>query len=191
MGLRGSKAKAVRDAGSWSETRAKVIKCSHAWTLKNFSVLYAEDVLESSSFHAKGYEDIKWRITMYPRGSRKRNEDWMGILLCSEHSGKTEVRAEYKISLLDAKYREIDSMQMFGREYARSDSCGARSAFRNRQVFAHLKKRASDQLIVLCEVSFAFEIASDSSQNYQTHSDVLPKAKGKQFIADKAILAGR
>ncbi|OTF77216.1 roadkill-like protein [Euroglyphus maynei] len=89
-------------AESWCYTQVKVIKFSYMWTINNFSFCREEmgEVLKSSTFSAGTNDKLKWCLRVNPKGLDEE-------ISCN----KTEVRAKFKFSILNAKREETKAME--------------------------------------------------------------------------------
>lgn len=105
-------------AESWCHTTVKVIKFSYQWTIYNFSFCREEmgEVLKSSTFSAGTNDKLKWCLRVNPKGLDEESKDYLSLYLLLVSCNKTEVRAKFKFSILNAKREETKAMgkHLFG-----------------------------------------------------------------------------
>lgn len=112
-------------------TQVKVIKFSYMWTINNFSFCREEmgkrrlektlshalvrtgEVLKSSSFSAGSNDKLKWCLRINPKGLDEESKDYLSLYLLLVQCNKTEVRAKFKFSILNAKREETKAMGVF------------------------------------------------------------------------------
>lgn len=99
-------------AESWCYTQVKVIKFSYMWTINNFSFCREEmgEVLKSSTFSAGTNDKLKWCLRVNPKGLDEESKDYLSLYLLLVSCNKTEVRAKFKFSILNAKREETKAM---------------------------------------------------------------------------------
>jgi speckle-type POZ protein len=128
-------------AESWCYTQVKVIKFSYMWTINNFSFCREEmgEVLKSSTFSAGANDKLKWFAIIFtndflnmsfanfcflfflikrclrvnPKGLDEESKDYLSLYLLLVSCNKTEVRAKFKFSILNAKREETKAMGRF------------------------------------------------------------------------------
>jgi speckle-type POZ protein len=128
-------------AESWCYTQVKVIKFSYMWTINNFSFCREEmgEVLKSSTFSAGANDKLKWFVIIFtidmlnvsftnfsflfflikrclrvnPKGLDEESKDYLSLYLLLVSCNKTEVRAKFKFSILNAKREETKAMGRF------------------------------------------------------------------------------
>ena len=100
-------------AESWCYTQVKVIKFSYMWTINNFSYCREEmgEVLKSSTFSAGANDKLKWCLRVNPKGLDEESKDYLSLYLLLVSCNKSEVRAKFKFSILNAKREETKAME--------------------------------------------------------------------------------
>ena len=114
-------------AESWCYTQVKVIKFSYMWTINNFSFCREEmgEVLKSSTFSAGTNDKLKWCLRVNPKGLDEESKDYLSLYLLLVSCNKTEVRAKFKFSILNAKREETKAMGKFNVIGASNNSRGS------------------------------------------------------------------
>lgn len=92
-------------AENWCYTQVKVVKFSYMWTINNFSFCREEmgEVLKSSTFSAGANDKLKWCLRVNPKGLDEESKDYLSLYLLLVSCNKSEVRAKFKFSILNAK----------------------------------------------------------------------------------------
>ncbi|XP_036109481.1 speckle-type POZ protein-like isoform X3 [Molossus molossus] len=100
-------------AESWCYTQVKVVKFSYMWTINNFSFCREEmgEVLKSSTFSSSPNDKMKWCLRVNPKGLDDESKDYLSLYLLLVSCPKSEVRAKFKFSLLNAKREETKAME--------------------------------------------------------------------------------
>uniref|UniRef100_A0A8I5YNY9 Speckle type BTB/POZ protein like n=1 Tax=Pongo abelii TaxID=9601 RepID=A0A8I5YNY9_PONAB len=100
-------------AESWCYTQVKVVKFSYMWTINNFSFCREEmgEVLKSSTFSSGPSDKMKWCLRVNPKGLDDESKDYLSLYLLLVSCPKSEVRAKFKFSLLNAKREETKAME--------------------------------------------------------------------------------
>ena len=113
--------------------QVKVVKFSYMWTINNFSFCREEmgEVLKSSTFSAGANDKLKWWVfppsllypTLFnpqlsyrclrvnPKGLDEESKDYLSLYLLLVSCNKSEVRAKFKFSILNAKREETKAME--------------------------------------------------------------------------------
>lgn len=102
------------------------------WTINNFSFCREEmgEVLKSSTFSAGANDKLKWYFTfcdlirhvcllpvfcrclrVNPKGLDEESKDYLSLYLLLVSCNKSEVRAKFKFSILNAKREETKAME--------------------------------------------------------------------------------
>ncbi|KAI4459726.1 speckle-type poz protein [Holotrichia oblita] len=91
----------------------KVVKFSYMWTINNFSFCREEmgEVLKSSTFSAGANDKLKWCLRVNPKGLDEESKDYLSLYLLLVSCNKSEVRAKFKFSILNAKREETKAME--------------------------------------------------------------------------------
>ncbi|XP_003423829.1 speckle-type POZ protein-like isoform X1 [Nasonia vitripennis] len=95
-------------------TQIKLVKFSYLWRVQNFS-LYAEakgEQFNSPPFFSEESERYNWNLLLYPRGIS--NGNYLSVFLQYVTGNALRVKAEYKISILNSSYDEIQTIGAFG-----------------------------------------------------------------------------
>ncbi|KAH9630642.1 hypothetical protein HF086_007066 [Spodoptera exigua] len=100
-------------AENWCFTQVKVVKFSYMWTINNFSFCREEmgEVLKSSTFSAGASDKLKWCLRVNPKGLDEESKDYLSLYLLLVSCNKSEVRAKFKFSILNAKREETKAME--------------------------------------------------------------------------------
>jgi hypothetical protein len=100
-------------AENWCFTQVKVIKFSYVWTINNFSFCREEvgETLKSSTFSAGQNDKLKWCLRVNPKGLDEESKDYLSLYLLLVSCCKSEVRAKFKFSILNAKGEETKAME--------------------------------------------------------------------------------
>jgi hypothetical protein len=82
------------------------------WTINNFSFCREEmgEVLKSSTFSAGANDKLKWCLRVNPKGLDEESKDYLSLYLLLVSCNKSEVRAKFKFSILNAKREETKAM---------------------------------------------------------------------------------
>ena len=96
-----------------NKTQVKVVKFSYMWTISNFSFCREEmgEVLKSSTFSAGQNDKLKWCLRVNPKGLDEESKDYLSLYLLLVSCNKSEVRAKFKFSILNAKREETKAME--------------------------------------------------------------------------------
>ena len=83
------------------------------WTISNFSFCREEmgEVLKSSTFSAGQNDKLKWCLRVNPKGLDDESKDYLSLYLLLVSCNKSEVRAKFKFSILNAKREETKAME--------------------------------------------------------------------------------
>jgi hypothetical protein len=71
------------------------------------------EVLKSSTFSAGASDKLKWCLRVNPKGLDEESKDYLSLYLLLVSCNKSEVRAKFKFSILNAKREETKAMGMF------------------------------------------------------------------------------
>ena len=87
------------------------------WTINNFSFCREEmgEVLKSSTFSAGANDKLKWCLRVNPKGLDEESKDYLSLYLLLVSCNKSEVRAKFKFSILNAKREETKAMGKKGK----------------------------------------------------------------------------
>lgn len=203
-------------AESWCYTQIKVIKFSYMWTINNFSFCREEmgEVLKSSTFSAGASDKLKWCLRVNPKGLDEESKDYLSLYLLLVSCNKSEVRAKFKFSILNAKREETKAMEsQRAYRFVQGKDWGFKKFIRRDFLLDEANGLLpDDKLTLYCEVSVVADsvnfpgqnnatqfkvpdckLSDDLSQLFESQkfSDVILSVGKLEFYAHKAILAAR
>ncbi|XP_050545491.1 protein roadkill isoform X3 [Daktulosphaira vitifoliae] len=208
-------------AENWCYTQVKVVKFSYMWTINNFSFCREEmgEVLKSSTFSAGVNDKLKWCLRVNPKGLDEESKDYLSLYLLLVSCNKTEVRAKFKFSILNAKREETKAMEsQRAYRFVQGKDWGFKKFIRRDFLLDEANGLLpDDKLTIFCEmtrlqVSVVADSVNISGQSnavqfkvpecrlpddlgnlfeVQKFSDVTLSVSGREFQAHKAILAAR
>lgn len=203
-------------AENWCYTQVKVIKFSYMWSINNFSFCREEmgEVLKSSTFSAGANDKLKWCLRVNPKGLDEESKDYLSLYLLLVSSNKSEVRAKFKFSILNAKREETKAMEsQRAYRFVQGKDWGFKKFIRRDFLLDEANGLLpDDKLTLYCEVSVVADSVNISGQSNAIHfkvpdcrlsdelgslfesqrfSDVTLSVAGREFQAHKAILAAR
>ncbi|XP_060589968.1 speckle-type POZ protein B-like [Ruditapes philippinarum] len=202
-------------AENWCYTQVKVVKFSYIWTINNFSFCREEmgEVLKSSTFSAGANDKLKWCLRVNPKGLDEESKDYLSLYLLLVSCNKSEVRAKFKFSILNAKREETKAMEsQRAYRFVQGKDWGFKKFIRRDFLMDDVNGLLpDDKLTIFCEVSVVGDTVNVSGQSNCTpvkvpecrlsedmgslyertsFSDVTLCVGGREFQAHKAILAG-
>ncbi|XP_018324211.1 protein roadkill [Agrilus planipennis] len=202
-------------AENWCYTQVKVVKFSYMWTINNFSFCREEmgEVLKSSTFSAGANDKLKWCLRVNPKGLDEESKDYLSLYLLLVSCNKSEVRAKFKFSILNAKREETKAMEsQRAYRFVQGKDWGFKKFIRRDFLLDEANGLLpDDKLTIFCEVSVVADSVNISGQSNtiqfkvpecrlsddlgllfenQKFSDVTLSVAGREFQAHKAILAG-
>ncbi|KAK6183633.1 speckle-type POZ protein [Patella vulgata] len=203
-------------AENWCYTQVKVIKFSYIWTINNFSFCREEmgEVLKSSTFSAGANDKLKWCLRVNPKGLDEESKEYLSLYLLLVSCNKSEVRAKFKFSILNAKREETKAMEsQRAYRFVQGKDWGFKKFIRRDFLMDEANGLLpDDKLTIFCEVSVVGDTVNISGQSNCTPvkvpecklstdlgalferslaSDVVLCVNGKEFQAHKAILSAR
>jgi len=203
-------------AENWCYTQVKVVKFSYMWTINNFSFCREEmgEVLKSSTFSAGANDKLKWCLRVNPKGLDEESKDYLSLYLLLVSCNKSEVRAKFKFSILNAKREETKAMEsQRAYRFVQGKDWGFKKFIRRDFLLDEANGLLpDDKLTIFCEVSVVADSVNISGQSNtvqfkvpecrlsddlgklfedQKFSDVTLSVSGREFLAHKAILAAR
>ncbi|ESO94307.1 hypothetical protein LOTGIDRAFT_232540 [Lottia gigantea] len=203
-------------AENWCCTQVKVIKFSYIWTINNFSFCREEmgEVLKSSTFSAGANDKLKWCLRVNPKGLDEESKEYLSLYLLLVSCNKSEVRAKFKFSILNAKREETKAMEsQRAYRFVQGKDWGFKKFIRRDFLMDEANGLLpDDKLTIFCEVSVVGDTINISGQSNCTPvkvpecklsndlgslferslaSDVILCVNGKEFQAHKAILSAR
>uniref|UniRef100_A0A8C4WNP5 Speckle-type POZ protein n=1 Tax=Eptatretus burgeri TaxID=7764 RepID=A0A8C4WNP5_EPTBU len=203
-------------AESWCYTQVNVVKFSYMWTINNFSFSREEmgEVLKSSTFSSGANDKLKWCLRVNPKGLDEESKDYLSLYLLLVSCPKSEVRAKFKFSILNAKSEETKAMEsQRAYRFVQGKDWGFKKFIRRDFLLDEANGLLpDDKLTLFCEVSVvqdsvnvsgqtsgtAFRVpdchlAEDMGAMWETGhlADCTLHVRGQCFHAHKAILAAR
>ncbi|CAH0407321.1 unnamed protein product [Chilo suppressalis] len=203
-------------AENWCFTQVKVVKFSYMWTINNFSFCREEmgEVLKSSTFSAGASDKLKWCLRVNPKGLDEESKDYLSLYLLLVSCNKSEVRAKFKFSILNAKREETKAMEsQRAYRFVQGKDWGFKKFIRRDFLLDEANGLLpEDKLTIFCEVSVVADSINISGQSNvmqfkvpecrlsddlgalfdnERFSDVTLAVGGREFQAHKAILAAR
>jgi len=203
-------------AENWCCTHVKVIKFSYIWTISNFSYCREEmgETLKSSSFSAGANDKLKWCLRINPKGLDEESKDYLSLYLLLLACNKSEVRAKFKFSILNAKREETKAMEsQRAYRFVQGKDWGFKKFIRRDFLMDESNGLLpDDKLTMFCEVSVVADSVNVSGLSIMstlkvpdcnlpqdfghllesaTFSDMTLKVEDKVYPVHKAILAAR
>ncbi|KAM6904596.1 speckle-type POZ protein isoform 2-T2 [Xenentodon cancila] len=203
-------------AESWCYTQIKVVKFSYMWTINNFSFCREEmgEVIKSSTFSSGANDKLKWCLRVNPKGLDEESKDYLSLYLLLVSCPKSEVRAKFKFSILNAKGEETKAMEsQRAYRFVQGKDWGFKKFIRRDFLLDEANGLLpDDKLTLFCEVSVVQDSVNISGQNAMNmvrvpdcrlaeelgdlwessrFTDCCLCVAGQKFQAHKAILAAR
>uniref|UniRef100_A0A8C7YV00 Speckle type BTB/POZ protein n=1 Tax=Oryzias sinensis TaxID=183150 RepID=A0A8C7YV00_9TELE len=203
-------------AESWCYTQIKVVKFSYMWTINNFSFCREEmgEVIKSSTFSSGANDKLKWCLRVNPKGLDEESKDYLSLYLLLVSCPKSEVRAKFKFSILNAKGEETKAMEsQRAYRFVQGKDWGFKKFIRRDFLLDEANGLLpDDKLTLFCEVSVVQDSVNISGQNTMNmvkvpdcrladelgglwensrFTDCSLCVAGQEFQAHKAILAAR
>ncbi|VDP10438.1 unnamed protein product [Soboliphyme baturini] len=203
-------------AENWCFTQVKVIKFSYMWTINNFSFCREEmgEVLKSSTFSAGANDKLKWCLRINPKGLDEESKDYLSLYLLLVQCNKSEVRAKFKFSILNAKREETKAMEsQRAYRFVQGKDWGFKKFIRRDFLLDETNGLLpDDKLTIFCEVSVVADTVNITGQSSasqlhipecrlsddlgalfesQQFTDCTLFVQGKEFRVHKSILAAR
>lgn len=203
-------------AENWCLTQIKVVKFSYIWTINNFSFCREEvgETLKSSSFSAESNDKLKWCLRINPKGLDEESKDYLSLYLLLVSCCKSEVRAKFKFSILNAKGEETKAMEsQRAYKFVQGKDWGFKKFIRRDFLLDELNGLLpDDKLTLFSEVSVVADsvnisgqtsinrfkipdchLSDDMSELFENSnfSDVTLTCGNKEFRMHKAILSAR
>ena len=192
---------------SFSKTTKRIVKFSHSWTIENFGFFLPEKFIESPLFGAEGDPETRWCLKLYPKGDTDEVKDHISLYLVLVSTQRSEVSVGAVVHLRGADGVSCEKAFVEAKKLTANGSWGWRKfILRDTKDKKYL---SDDNLTIQCEVSYAMETENIANQDpqsqaqcdgtkvlnkiYQTRmlSDVVPSLDGKDFRANKVVLAAR
>eukprot|EP00096_Caligus_rogercresseyi_P004875 TRINITY_DN1947_c0_g1_i1.p1 TRINITY_DN1947_c0_g1~~TRINITY_DN1947_c0_g1_i1.p1 ORF type:complete len:379 (+),score=136.90 TRINITY_DN1947_c0_g1_i1:159-1295(+) len=203
-------------AENWCYTQVKVVKFSYMWTISNFSFCREEmgEVLKSSTFSAGQNDKLKWCLRVNPKGLDEESKDYLSLYLLLVSCNKSEVRAKFKFSILNAKREETKAMEsQRAYRFVQGKDWGFKKFIRRDFLLDESNGLLpDDKLTLFCEVSVVADSVNISGQSNAVQfkvpdcrlsedfntlfessqfADVTLACQGREFKCHKALLTAR
>lgn len=172
------------------------------------------EVLKSSTFCAGPNDKLKWCLRINPKGLDEESKDYLSLYLLLVQCNKTEVRAKFKFSILNAKREETKAMEsQRAYRFVQGKDWGFKKFIRRDFLLDESNGLLpDDRLSIFCEVSVVADtinitgqsnltqfrvppckLAEDFGSLFEKHqfSDAVLCASGREFNVHKAILVAR
>ncbi|NWT75945.1 SPOP protein, partial [Prunella himalayana] len=194
----------------------KVVKFSYMWTINNFSFCREEmgEVIKSSTFSSGANDKLKWCLRVNPKGLDEESKDYLSLYLLLVSCPKSEVRAKFKFSILNAKGEETKAMEsQRAYRFVQGKDWGFKKFIRRDFLLDEANGLLpDDKLTLFCEVSVVQDSVNISGQNTMNmvkvpecrladelgglwensrFTDCCLCVAGQEFKGHKAILAAR
>lgn len=200
-------------AESWCVTKVDVQKFSYKWKIQNFSFCREEmgEVIKSSHFSTD--EKLKWCLRVNPKGLDEESKEYLSLYLLLL-ANKSEVRAKFKFSILNAKGEETKAMEsQKAYRFVQGKDWGFKKFIRRDFLMDESNGLLpNDQLTLFCEVSVVQDSVNIHGHSHltklvvpdctltndlgallkdTTFADVVFEVDGVEYSAHKAIMAAR
>uniref|UniRef100_A0A0K0DN50 Speckle-type POZ protein n=1 Tax=Angiostrongylus cantonensis TaxID=6313 RepID=A0A0K0DN50_ANGCA len=156
----------------------KVVKFNYMWTINNFSFCREEmgEVLKSSTFSAGASDKLKWCLRINPKGLDEESRDYLSLYLLLVQCAKSEVRAKFKFSILNAKREETKAMEsQRAYRFVQGKDWGFKKFIRRDFLLDESNGLLpDDRLSIFCEVSVVAETVNVTGQTSAQQFKVPP-----------------
>ncbi|KAA0192476.1 BTB and MATH domain-containing protein 43 [Fasciolopsis buskii] len=141
----------------WCHTQVRVTKMKYIWTISNFSFCREEmgEVVKSSFFSCGPNDKLKWCLRINPKGLDEESREYLSLYLLLVNCGtKSEARAKFKFSLLNAKREETKAMEsQRAYRFVQGKDWGFKKFIRRDVLMDEASGLLpNDRLTILCEV---------------------------------------
>ncbi|PIC38716.1 hypothetical protein B9Z55_010629 [Caenorhabditis nigoni] len=168
-------------AENWCHTQVKVVKFNYMWTINNFSFCREEmgEVLKSSTFSAGCNDKLKWCLRINPKGLDEESRDYLSLYLLLVQCNKSEVRAKFKFSILNAKREETKAMEsQRAYRFVQGKDWGFKKFIRRDFLLDEANGLLpGDRLSIFCEVSVVAETVNVTGQTNVTQLFKVPPCR--------------
>jgi len=172
-------------AENWCYTQVKVVKFNYMWTISNFSFCREEmgEVLKSSTFSAGASDKLKWCLRVNPKGLDEESKDYLSLYLLLVSCNKSEVRAKFKFSILNAKREETKAMEsQRAYKFMQGKDWGFKKFIRRDFLLDEANGLLpDDKLTLFCEVSVVADSVNISGQMHSASFTVPPTQLHNDF----------
>uniref|UniRef100_A0A8R1HQ34 Speckle-type POZ protein n=1 Tax=Caenorhabditis japonica TaxID=281687 RepID=A0A8R1HQ34_CAEJA len=174
-------------AENWCHTQVKVVKFNYMWTINNFSFCREEmgEVLKSSTFSASCNDKLKWCLRINPKGLDEESRDYLSLYLLLVQCNKSEVRAKFKFSILNAKREETKAMEsQRAYRFVQGKDWGFKKFIRRDFLLDEVNGLLpDDRLSIFCEVSVVAETVNVTGQTTVSHLFKVPPCRLSEDMA--------
>ncbi|RTG81261.1 speckle-type POZ protein, partial [Schistosoma bovis] len=141
----------------WCHTQVRVTKMKYVWTISNFSFCREEmgEVVKSSFFSCGPNDKLKWCLRINPKGLDEESREYLSLYLLLVNCGtKSEARAKFKFSILNAKREETKAMEsQRAYRFVQGKDWGFKKFIRRDVLMDEANGLLpNDRLTILCEV---------------------------------------
>ncbi|CAD5214576.1 unnamed protein product [Bursaphelenchus okinawaensis] len=165
-------------ADNWCCTQVNVIKFSYLWTINNFSYCHEElgEVLKSSTFGSSHNDKMRWCLRINPKGLDEESKDFLSLYLLLVQSDKSDVRAKFKFSILNADREESKAMEsQRAYKFVQSKDWGFKKFIRREYLLNEENGLLpEDRLSIFCEVSIVTDAVNITGQHTQLPQITIP-----------------
>ena len=158
-------------------TKVHVIKISYEWKIHDFQVIGLKNgvPLRSPQFSSSNYENLKWRLSLYPKGDSNKTMNFLSLFLRLESNPENlqpEIHCQY--SILD-KNRKKSFVGYFTHTFIKS------SFSRGVPDYVPRKKIMNDQylsngcLTIVCDITAGLD--KITTKNYTIFDNIKPDQK--------------
>ncbi|VDO05884.1 unnamed protein product [Rodentolepis nana] len=153
----------------WCHTQVRVSKLRYVWTISNFSFCREElgEVVKSSVFSSGPNDKLKWCLRINPKGLDEESREYLSLYLLLINCGsKSEARAKFKFSILNAKREETKAMEsQRAYRFVQGKDWGFKKFIRRDVLMDEASGLLpNDRLTIVCEISVVGDTLSDSGQ---------------------------
>nr|CDS24579.1 protein roadkill [Echinococcus granulosus] len=153
----------------WCHTQVRVTKLRYIWTISNFSFCREElgEVVKSSVFSSGPNDKLKWCLRINPKGLDEESREYLSLYLLLINCGsKSEARAKFKFSILNAKREETKAMEsQRAYRFVQGKDWGFKKFIRRDVLMDETSGLLpNDRLTIVCEISVVGDTLSDSGQ---------------------------
>ncbi|KAL5966630.1 BTB and MATH domain-containing protein 43, partial [Taenia solium] len=153
----------------WCHTQVRVTKLRYIWTISNFSFCREElgEVVKSSVFSSGPNDKLKWCLRINPKGLDEESREYLSLYLLLINCGsKSEARAKFKFSILNAKREETKAMEsQRAYRFVQGKDWGFKKFIRRDVLMDEASGLLpNDRLTIVCEISVVGDTLSDSGQ---------------------------
>ncbi|PAV67061.1 hypothetical protein WR25_18398 isoform B [Diploscapter pachys] len=133
-------------------------------------------VLKSSTFSAGANDKLKWCLRINPKGLDEESRDYLSLYLQLVQCNKSEVRAKFKFSILNAKREETKAMEsQRAYRFVQGKDWGFKKFIRRDFLLDETNGLLpDDRLSIFCEVSVVAETVNVTGQTNAAQLKVPP-----------------